>query len=150
ALLLPAVQAAREAARRAQCNNNLKQIGIAMHSFYGAKKHFPTAGANAQAMPYLLYATTRSDRASWLYQILPFMEETAVATATPSNVGGFEGKGASDVPIATFQCPSRSPRATSLPTGIGMVYGLTDYAGIMNAYPAYTLNPPLPAAYMAQ
>ena len=153
ALLLPAVQAAREAARRAQCNNNLKQLGIAMHSFYAAKKHFPTAGANSDAMPELLYDINRSERASWLYQILPFMEETAVAGVTPSNAGGFEGKGASDVPIATFQCPSRSPRATSVPTGIGMVYGLTDYAGIMTYYPSGSLvsgGGPVPTAYLGR
>jgi prepilin-type N-terminal cleavage/methylation domain-containing protein len=150
ALLLPAVQAAREAARRTQCNNNLKQIGLAMHNFYTAKKHFPTAGANANAMPYVLYASTRSDRASWLYQILPFMEETSLTQVTPGNQNGFEGKGVSDIPIAAFQCPSRNGRSTSTPTGIGMVYGLTDYAGLMNLYPAYTLNngAALPPAYL--
>jgi prepilin-type N-terminal cleavage/methylation domain-containing protein len=155
ALLLPAVQAAREAARRMQCNNNLKQIGIAMHNFYGAKKHFPTAGANAQAMPNLLYVSTRSDRASWLYQILPFMEETALVNVIPGSQSGFEGKGVSDAPIAAFQCPSRNARATSFPTGIGMVYGVTDYAGLMNAYPAYNLandpnGGPVPAPYLAR
>jgi len=153
ALLLPAVQAAREAARRSQCNNNLKQLGIAMHSFYAAKKHFPTAGANSDAMPTLLYGITRNERASWMYQILPFMEETAVAAVTPSNVGGFEGKGASDVPIATFQCPSRTGRSTSVPTGIGMVYGLSDYAGIMNYYPVGSLvsgGGPVPGPYLGR
>jgi len=152
ALLLPAVQAAREAARRAQCNNNLKQIGLAMHNFYTAKKHFPNAGANVGAMPNLMYASTRSERLSWLYQILPFMEETAIVNVMPGSQSGFEGKGVSDAPIATFQCPSRSDRSVSRPTGIGMVYGLTDYAGLMNLYPAYTLNngQAVPPAYLAQ
>jgi len=151
ALLLPAVQAAREAARRSQCNNNLKQIGVAMHNFYAAKKHFPNAGANSNTMPYSLYRTDRNERLSWMYQILPFMEETALATVTPSNAAGFEGKGVSDAPIATFQCPSRTGRSTSVPTGIGMVYGLSDYAGIMTYYPLGDLTTlPVPAPYLAR
>lgn len=65
ALLLPAVQAAREAARRAQCVNNLKQIGLAMHNYHDTKNIFPRPFLDKQGTPLL----------SWRVAILPFLEQ---------------------------------------------------------------------------
>jgi hypothetical protein len=66
ALLLPAVQAAREAARRAESANNLKRIGLAMHNFHDAHRHFPAAyNADKQGKPLL----------SWRVHLLPFLEQ---------------------------------------------------------------------------
>ncbi len=65
-LLLPAVQAAREAARRVQGSNNLKQIGLALHNFASAYQTFPaTAGLDDDGQPML----------SWRVAILPFIEQ---------------------------------------------------------------------------
>jgi prepilin-type processing-associated H-X9-DG protein len=69
ALLLPAVQAAREAARRAQCVNNLKQIGLALNNYEAAYGSFPRAAiADKQGKPLL----------SWRVAILPFIEQDAL------------------------------------------------------------------------
>jgi len=72
ALLLPAVQAAREAARRVQCSNNLKQIGLALHNYHGTHKMFP-AGA------YWYEWANNSWVALWrgdiLIRLLPYVEQ---------------------------------------------------------------------------
>jgi prepilin-type processing-associated H-X9-DG protein len=66
ALLLPAVQAAREAARRSQCVNNLKQIGLAMHNYHDLNGNFPTQAITDKAGKPLL---------SWRVAILPFLDQ---------------------------------------------------------------------------
>lgn len=71
ALLLPAVQAAREAARRSQCLNNLKQIGMAMHNHHAAKNRFPPGWAEDDAPD----PKARGPFAGWGVLILPYMEE---------------------------------------------------------------------------
>jgi hypothetical protein len=69
ALLLPAVQAAREAARRAQSMNNMKQLLLSMHNHHDAKKAFPArANLTADGKPLL----------SWRVQLLPYLEENAL------------------------------------------------------------------------
>jgi prepilin-type N-terminal cleavage/methylation domain-containing protein len=78
ALLLPAVQAAREAARRMQCSNHLKQYGLGIHNYHDTYKMFPigAGGANGSAMP----------RLSWQVRILPYMEQAAVFNNIDFNI----------------------------------------------------------------
>jgi prepilin-type N-terminal cleavage/methylation domain-containing protein/prepilin-type processing-associated H-X9-DG protein len=71
ALLLPAVQQAREAARRMTCVNNLKQIGIALHNHHDVKLTFPPGALNTGHNGTPVYTT-------WTVEILPFMEQQAL------------------------------------------------------------------------
>jgi prepilin-type N-terminal cleavage/methylation domain-containing protein len=85
ALLLPAVQAARGAARRAQCVNNLKQMGIAMHNYHNAVGSLPI-GRMGMFRPagdpgYLGDSTGTKHRHTWAVLILPYLEQTVVANA---------------------------------------------------------------------
>ena len=107
ALLLPAVQAAREAARRLQCKNNLKQVGLAMQNYVSARKMFPSGGI-APWPDIENYASGGRPFAadkqglSWAYQILPYMEQTSVHNlVTTSQLR--------EVPIEGYFCPSRRP-----------------------------------------
>jgi prepilin-type N-terminal cleavage/methylation domain-containing protein len=71
ALLLPAVQQAREAARRMSCQNNLKQLALALHNHHDVKGTFPPGGMNTGQNGTACYST-------WTIEILPFMEQQAL------------------------------------------------------------------------
>ncbi len=71
ALLLPAVQAAREAARRSQCSNNMKQIGLALHNYHDTHRTFPYGSFN-------LREQWPSNGTNWRALILPFVEQSTV------------------------------------------------------------------------
>src|SRR5438105_2041072 len=67
-LLLPAVQKVREAANRIKCQNNLKQFGLALHSYHDVYNSFPPGDQPA-------YNWWDGDKGSWIYAILPYMEQ---------------------------------------------------------------------------
>ena len=73
ALLVPAVQKVRESAARTQCSNNLRQVGIALHSYHDTAKHLPQGGTQSPAGGY---------GHSWWVLILPHIEQ---ARFTPSS-----------------------------------------------------------------
>jgi prepilin-type N-terminal cleavage/methylation domain-containing protein len=98
AFLLPAVQAAREASRRSQCQNNLKQIGLAVQNHHDAKRVFPMGrnGFDQKAV-------------SWAFFILPYIEETAIYNAWDSHslVYDTSNDATMRTPIEAYACPSR-------------------------------------------
>ncbi|MCA9241885.1 MAG: DUF1559 domain-containing protein [Planctomycetales bacterium] len=98
ALLLPAVQAARESARRAQCSNNLKQIGLALHTYHDAKKKLP-AGRSG----------TNQHATSWAFELLTGLEEQTVKDSFDKSkrVDDQQNAAAMRTPVETFYCPSR-------------------------------------------
>ena len=104
ALLLPAVQAAREAARRMTCTNHLKQLSLAVHTFHDAHSRFPAAFKDELFWD----ANPRIGRASFLTGLLPFMEQTPMYDFIKNRGGtAYRGDGGNSIrPIATFLCPS--------------------------------------------
>src|SRR5438309_1819812 len=86
-LLLPAVQKVREAAARVSCQNNLKQLGLALHSYHDANNAFPPAAWRESIKD----DTSKSFSAySWSYFLLPYVEQTAVYSSIPFVRNGFD------------------------------------------------------------
>ncbi len=97
-MLLPAVGASREAARRAQCMNNLKQIGLAMHNYYSANECFP---------PAVLYGPDGKTPYSWRVALLPYLEQNKLYSLYKFDEpwdGPNNSKLIARMP-ATFACP---------------------------------------------
>ena len=112
AMLLPAVQAAREAARRMQCSNNLKQLGLGCIMHEETHKHYPVCGWGSQWSGLPDRGFGLNQPGGWLYNILPYIEQTAVHEMGGSS-GSANDMGANTkrltTPIAGFHCPSRRP-----------------------------------------
>src|SRR6187431_638694 len=89
ALLLPAVQAARESARRMQCQNHLKQFGLAFHSHADTFSHLPTGGWGWSYVGDPDEGFAEKQPGGWLYNILPFIEQKAlreIGAGTPGTL----------------------------------------------------------------
>ncbi|MCA9116219.1 MAG: DUF1559 domain-containing protein, partial [Planctomycetaceae bacterium] len=153
ALLLPAVQQAREAARRSQCKNNLKQMGLALHNYHDTYTTFPIGSQSP------IYA------ANWRASILPFLDQAPLynkLTQTPSNGNGYDtsngwtgggGYGTANAIlnnalVTVYKCPSSVTNAFEVGTANGTSPGQStgsvtgevgmtmDYVGVGGAYAA--------------
>ncbi|MBN2296172.1 MAG: DUF1559 domain-containing protein [Pirellulales bacterium] len=110
ALLLPAVQAAREAARRMHCTNNLKQIGLALHNYHASMRMFPPGGVKG----YSHNSNTGTNCLSMHVFILPYLEQGLVNEELKDKLdpkigitGGYLAA-ADGVEMACYVCPSSS------------------------------------------
>src|SRR6476646_10711529 len=109
AMLLPAIQSAREAARRSQCTNNLKQLGIAIQNYESARKELPPGHRMTKV------GTDIDSLGSWVTVILPYLEESALFSQIDPKIKFFEqtvdvGKGEFEkthhIFLPSMACPS--------------------------------------------
>ena len=119
-MLLPAVQAVREAARRVTCNNNLHQMSVAVHNYESSLGFFPDGGQNWWANRTKQASKPRlapDQTWGWLYQILPYIEQGNLYYEANNAV-------VRRTPIPFYFCPTRRPL-----TVINNSRALNDYAG---------------------
>lgn len=153
-LLLPAVQKVREAANRAKCQNNLKQIALACHSYASVHGNFPfqrytyetsplgddELGFIGNASPGVPYFNTGKNARDWsfLASILPFMEQDNVARQGNIPVTTLLGSGVANTVIKSYLCPS-DPGVILGAIVQNTIYvddlltGLTSYRGVMGS-----------------
>jgi prepilin-type N-terminal cleavage/methylation domain-containing protein/prepilin-type processing-associated H-X9-DG protein len=126
-LLLPAVQKVREAAARLKCQNNLKQLGLALHNYHYTYQSFPQPrGIGPGAI------NTFTDNFGWPVKILPYIEQDNLYNAALANFPA-----ALPNQVATFQCPAdaRDGKDGTGGTTIGtLTAGLTWYVGVAGSF----------------
>jgi prepilin-type N-terminal cleavage/methylation domain-containing protein len=147
-LIVPAVQSAREAARRMECQNNLRQIGIALHHFESAHKRFPPSGWTTIGPGH------RSGKyVGWRALTLPFVEQANTEKLYDFDLHWWEGTNATvaSIQVKLFQCPSVPQRvdvvsAIAKPPRPSLTFSnpiaASDYEAIMGVQPA-SINPHL-------
>ncbi|MDB5385018.1 MAG: hypothetical protein JWM11_664 [Planctomycetaceae bacterium] len=121
ALLLPAVQQAREAARRTQCKNNLKQLGIALHTYHDTFRVFPPGQFNPFGAD-LVGGAYGGARSCWMQQLLPYVDQAplyAILSPQMSSGSGAYAWTAHESIIPGFMCPSDGVNPKVMTAGAG-------------------------------
>ncbi len=109
-LMLAGVQAAREAARRMSCQNNLKQIGLGAQMHADVHKHLPTDGWGNRWIGDPEYGYSQQQPGGWIFNLLTFLEQEnvrAMALGVPAASRGDALAKMVARPVPTFSCPSR-------------------------------------------
>lgn len=140
ALLLPAVQSVRESARRAQCINNLKQLGLAMQNYHESHQALPPGLISRSQVP----TTAAPDQCTpWLPMLLPYLEQASLCSSYnfnhglvgPAGLGEAVNQTVHNTALAVMLCPSDTPQtqtqtASSLPRkkgNYGVCWGNTTW-----------------------
>ena len=133
-LALPAVQAARDTASRAACQNRLRQVGLGLHNYHAAHGRFPYSGFGVN--PVAVGPATPDEVLSWMANILPHLEQQALydqastacraerlAYLDPPHTGN-------STPVAAFVCPADERLTRPLTTPTGRSVALASYIGV--------------------
>jgi prepilin-type N-terminal cleavage/methylation domain-containing protein len=123
AMMMPAVMAARESARRMSCQNNLFQIGVALNNYQSAHDMLPPGATDKQGP---IHNVSKGYHMSWMAPLLPYLDENVVFQHIDLSVGAYDAKNAvaRAIRIPLFICPSADPARDGWPP--------SNYAGCHN------------------
>ena len=140
-LLVPAVQKVRDSAARSQCQNNLKQIGLALHGYHDAKKHFPN-----NARP----SAASTVRVRWFTKVLPYLEQGNIYKNydETTNWDSVNNRVLTSIPVPIGVCPS-SPNPDRLDTNPDAgwaaatdIVAIGDYGSFYGVHNTFVANNP--------